>query len=69
MSCVLVTRLINFVAIVLLRTVVTKPERVKILHATLHDITRWPCQFYSMPLKVEVAFDLNKKYALNCKAF
>ena len=40
MSCVLVTRLINFVAIVLLRTVVTKPERVKILHATLHDITR-----------------------------
>ena len=53
----LVISLIYFAAIVLLRSVETK-ERVKILLATLHDIIRWPCQFYDTPLKVKVAFDL-----------
>ena len=43
-------------------------ERVKILLATLHNIARGYCQFYNMPLKVKVAFDVYKKYVLSCKA-
>ena len=57
MICVLVTCLIDLAAIVSLRTVEAK-ERVKILLATLHDTTQWPCQFYDTVLKVKVAFDL-----------
>ena len=56
-SCVLVTCLIDLAAIVSLRTIEAK-ERVKILIATLHETTQWPCQFYDTLLKVEVAFDL-----------
>ena len=44
-------------------------ERVKILLATLHDITRRPCQFYNTPLGVRVAFDLQKEVRPNLKGF
>ena len=64
----LVTCLINVAAIVFLRTVETK-ERVKILLATLHGITRSSCQMYSSLFEVKVAFDLYKHYVVSCKAF
>ena len=64
----LVTWFINFAAIVLLRSVEAE-ERVKILLASLHEITRWPSQFYNTPLKVRVPFDLCKKYVLSRKNF
>ena len=48
----LVTCIINFAAIVLLRTVKTE-ESVKILLATLHDTTQYK---KNTPLKVKVAF-------------
>ena len=49
----LVTCIINFAAIVLLRTVKTE-ESVKILLVTLHDTTQYKKK--NTPLKVKVAF-------------
>ena len=55
-------------AIVFLRTVQTK-ERVKMLPAFLHSITRWPCQIFSTLFEVKVSFDLYKQDFVSCKAF